>query len=174
MCYQLIQSDLVPNIYSYTFRHGRELPSFHESTISLHSQAVPRFLDSIVEESQLQDKLQVIQVHRAADGRSPSPAPLGLLTCWGASAVIESDQSSSQSSSSNSSERDEWQDAIDMGRDDEDHVIELIKSLNQKEMEEEEEEGDSFLSTFTTSSAKKPSPRRRPQRALSIGYLISF
>ena len=165
----------MPNIYSYTFRHGRELPSFHESTISLHSQAVPRFLDSIVEESQQLDKLQVIQVHRAADGRSPSPAPLGLLSCWGASAAIESDQSSSQSSSSssNSSGRDEWQDAIDMGRDDEDNVIELGKSLNQEfEPEEEEEGGDSFLSTFTTSSAKKPSPRRRPQRALSIGYFF--
>lgn len=49
--FKLIQSDEVPNIYSYTFRAGRELPSFHESTISLHSEAgQQRFLDSIQEE----------------------------------------------------------------------------------------------------------------------------
>lgn len=155
----------MPNIYSYTFRQGRELPSFHESTISLHSQAVPRYLDSIVEESQHQSKLHQIQVHRAAATTPSPPIPL-LLSCWGggAASVESDDQSSTQSSaSSNSSERDEWQDAIDMGIDNQDDDV--ISNLDL----DEDDGGDSFLSTFTTSSAKEPSPRRRPQRALSIG-----
>ena len=47
-----LDEDEGPKTIGYTFRNGRELPSFHESTISLHSQLPVRFYgDSINEES---------------------------------------------------------------------------------------------------------------------------
>jgi hypothetical protein len=94
---QLIQAEKAPKIYSYTFRQGRELPSFHESTISLHSEMVPRFLDSIVEED--------VVVHRSA--HSPPPA------------VSVGPRRVSQSSSD--TEKEEWQDPIEMSEPERQH-----------------------------------------------------
>lgn len=115
-----------PKIYSYTFRHGRELPSFHESTISLYSETAPRFLNSVIDED--------VVIHRSADS-PPLPA-----------------QTVGSRRTSESSEIDEWQDPLD----------DLERHPTDSDVLD-----DTFCSIYT--SAKKPSPRRRSQRALSIG-----
>lgn len=89
----LIQAEKAPKIYSYTFRHGRELPSFHESTISLHSETVHRYLDSIVEED--------IVVHNSAN------SPPKTIS-------IDSGEGTQRNSECSSDlEKEEWQDPVE-------------------------------------------------------------
>lgn len=126
---QLIHTH-APKAYGYTFRQGRELPSFHESTISLNSDSAPRFVDSASEET--------AAVHRLA-------GHLG-----------KSDQSLISSSSSDS----EWQDPL------EDAPNQAIIHAGCDEHDE------TFCSTLSTTITTEPSPRRRTQRAHSLGYFF--
>lgn len=115
------------------------MPSFHESTISLHSETVPRFLDSIVEED--------IVIHRSA--HSPPP-------------TVSNDSGEGTrhiSDSSSDTEKEEWLDPMDMAEPERHHA-------------DSDGQNDTFCSTY--SSSTNPSPRRRSQRAMSIGYFLSF